>query len=127
MLKPCLLLLLEWIFFFNIIVAVDKYASTNADHADHGLVKSVCVCVFVLLAYSCTINFTQRVGTPARVQLNCHLVSNHVLKPAVPVHTFAYISLQPVCCLGKIVSPQDSLKKHQLDATCFPQPIVYLY
>lgn len=53
-LKPCLLLPLEWIklrrvriffFFVNIIVAVDKYASTNADHADHGLVKSVCVCV----------------------------------------------------------------------------------
>lgn len=30
---------------FDIILAVDKCASTNAEHADCGLVKSVCVCV----------------------------------------------------------------------------------
>lgn len=89
-------------------VAVDEHASTNADHAGRGL------------AYSCTINFTQRVGTPARVQINRHLVSNDVLKPVVLPHTFVYVEgrCQSVCCSGKMVSAQESLKKHQLCASC---------
>lgn len=58
------------------------------------------------------------VGTPARVQINCHLVSNDVLKPVVLLHTFAYISgrCQSVCCLAKIVSAQLCASHSQLYA-----------
>lgn len=81
--------------------------------------QSVTECVFVLLAYSSNINFTQRVGTSARLQINHHFVSNDVLKPMVLLDTFAYISgrCRLVCCLGLIVSAQHSLIEDQL---CVP-------